>query len=639
MQRAKPLFIQLTEQWLEQWVAGVVKRLLVERQGYALVLGAIVALFLLSVGTSEITLPFPPNSDYSDAVTNHYGNALYLQRSVQLGDFPLWRNLLMGGQPFAANPLNKAWYPPQWLVIVLPVTLHLNLLIWAHLVLGGLGMRAFGQATGLGLGVSNLLGIAYALTPRLIATVGGGHLDVVYAAGWLPVVMWATEGLLTGKMLPRRRGVIFGLCVGLCWLADLRISVFIMALAGSYLLYRWLSDRKQLAGWAAIRATLLGGGIALAVTAVQWLPLLELLPALSRAGLTPAEASLHALEPLALLTLFIPRPPGFFEVMIYSGVLILISAIIGIFSLYRSPRRHLAIFGGLWIGLALWYALGPHGGLWSALVTIVPSLLWFRVPPRIWIIGGFVLLWMAAYGWQALLRTRLAHRPLLVIGMGALVLAELWWTDVASIRTVPESGWLGEYDALGQALLNSQVKGVYSPTYSLPQQTAAYYDIPTLGGIDPFQLRGFLEPFQKATGTTINGYSVTLPPFEDAIQEANRTAVININELSRWNISHIVSAYRIESRGLTLVGTIQDNFIYRNAQFGGRPELWIASNCIVGATIPPAGRYVSGWQRVTLSQGVGYCYAPPAQATGMLISALALACAGLLWWRRGVPRS
>jgi hypothetical protein len=626
-------------QLIETWFAVAVKRLLVDRLGYALLLGAIIALFLLSVGTSETTLPFPPNSDYSDAVTSHYGNALYFQRSIQLGDFPLWRNLLMGGQPFAVNPLNKAWYPPQWLVVALPVTLHLNLLIWAHLVLGGLGMRAFGQATGLGLGLSNLLGVAYALTPRLIATVGGGHLDVVYAAGWLPVVMWATEGLLTGQAIPRRRGVIFGLCVGMCWLADLRISMFVLALAGSYLLYRWLTDRAQLAGWAVFRATVLGSGIALAVTATQWLPLLEVLPSLSRASITPAEASLHALEPLALLTLFIPRPPGFFEVMIYSGVLILITAVIGIYTLYRSPRRHLAIFAGIWIGLSLWYALGPNGGLWSALVTIASPLLWFRVPPRIWIIGGFVLLWMAAYGWQALLRTKLGRRPLLIIGMGALMLAELWWTDVVSIRPLPESDWLGTHDLLAQVLLSDRVTGVYSPTYSLPQQAAAYYDIPTFGGVDPFQLRGFLEPFQKATGTTINGYSVTLPPLEGDIQEANRAAVLNITELSRWHISHVVSAYRIESGGLRLVSTIQGKYVYRNTQLNARQELWIASNCVVGETLPLAGRYVSGWQRVTLPQGVGYCYAPPSQSTGMLISLLGLACAGLLWWRRGLPHS
>ena len=58
----------------------------------------------------------------------------------------------MSGSPFAANPLNKVWYPPQWLVLIVPPILHLNLLTWLHLVAGGTGAWLWSRGAGLGPG-------------------------------------------------------------------------------------------------------------------------------------------------------------------------------------------------------------------------------------------------------------------------------------------------------------------------------------------------------------------------------------------------------------------------------------------------------------------------------------------------------
>src|SRR5436190_17318369 len=117
--------------------------------GFAVLLTIFIGLVLLAVGFGPDTLPFPVQSQYSDAVVSHWPNTIYFQQSLQGGALPLWRNLLMSGQQFAANPLNKVWYPPQWLALLLPATVHLNVLIWLHLVLAGLGLRAFGRRLGI----------------------------------------------------------------------------------------------------------------------------------------------------------------------------------------------------------------------------------------------------------------------------------------------------------------------------------------------------------------------------------------------------------------------------------------------------------------------------------------------------------
>src|SRR5258707_5194173 len=145
--------------------------------GYALLLTIFIGLILVAIGFGPDTLPFPVQSQYSDAAVSHWPNTLYFQQSVQSGTFPLWRNLLMSVKPFAANPLNKVWYPPQWLALLLPAALHLNVLTWFHLLLAGLGAWRLGLRLGVGPGPAAIMGLAYSLSPRLFAGTGAGHLD------------------------------------------------------------------------------------------------------------------------------------------------------------------------------------------------------------------------------------------------------------------------------------------------------------------------------------------------------------------------------------------------------------------------------------------------------------------------------
>src|SRR5579864_3040518 len=59
--------------------------------GYTVFLAIGLGVFLLAIGLNAHALPFMPNVADSDAVTSHWPNALFLQRSIQSGDFPLWR--------------------------------------------------------------------------------------------------------------------------------------------------------------------------------------------------------------------------------------------------------------------------------------------------------------------------------------------------------------------------------------------------------------------------------------------------------------------------------------------------------------------------------------------------------------------
>ncbi len=673
--------------------------------GFAVLLAVCTGLLLACVGLGPNALPYPPAQQtpptsenlrlvpqgwpFSDAVITHWPNALFLQRSIRTGAFPLWRPLIMSGQPFATNPLNKVWYPPQWLVVVLPVTLHLNLLIWAHLVLAGLGMRALGCRLGLGTSTASIIGVAYAFTPRIAAATGAGHLDILYASAWFPWVLWAIHRAVMDAGRARQNGAVLGIIGALCIMADMRLGLFAFAAGGALAI--WLSGQLNPARRrSAALAIAFGAALAIGLTAVQWLPLLDLVPYLSRSGMTEADAAVFSLRPARLITLLLPNRGGSQETMIYVGLPVLILAVIG---LARSPRRHIvwivvAVIGGL-------YALGDQGFLWPVLVRLVPPLLWLRVPSRAWIAVVIALIILAGFGLESLVGRR-SHTRLAVgllafgavisllavfssvpvgtlaataggsLAMGALLLAQnrlqastvivlgcavialdLVWMDISLVRGLPQSIWLDSYAPVAQALLDAGVTRLYSPDYSLPQEAAAYWNIPELGGVDPFQLRGYVSAFEAATGVRAAGYSVTLPAYNSPDpRTANRDMPIDAEKLAQWNVSHVLSGFPIDAADLRLTQRVEGLYLYENtrrpqgvAVAWDGPNRFTASN--KGDQVVNVEAWAPGWQptgdqangvAIALAPGetINRQYDPPGLVPGVALSAASLLITGII---------
>ncbi len=588
----------------------------------ALAAGAV----LLLAGFHPAMLPyFNDDARYSDAALSHWPNALFLRQSVlERGEFPLWRETIMGGQPFAANPLNKTAYPFQWLVLLLPPAAHLNLLIVGHLLLAGIGMGAWARALGLVGGGAAVSAVAYTLSPALLAHVGAGHLDILYALAWWPWLMLAVRRVL----LDGGRGpwLLLAANAALLFLADVRVSLFAFLTAGGYAVY---GLRRAGTGRQQVLALALAGGLFLWLTAALTVPLLAWSPYLSRAALTPADAGTLALQPGHLLGLLLFSVPPGVETVTYVGLPVLVLAAPG---LWMSRYR--------WVGVAalvliLLYALGPNGPLWPLLTQLVPGLLWFRVPARAWLIVAVFAPLLAGYGWQQLIglvarlrngeminglrASRLAAAAfaagmvvfglfaLLVldipdaIGAGAvfvggvlgaalllgltgrlapqrlggvliaLVMIDLLWVGVHWVKWRGADAWLDDQRPLAEALIADGAARVYSPTYSLEQQVAEAYGLRLFGGIDPFQLSGVVDAVEQGSGVIAPGYSVILPAAVgtkgDDLSTANQDATLDTQVLAAWNVSHVAAAYPITVPSLEYLATINDVYVYRNRDY------------------------------------------------------------------------
>lgn len=582
----------------------------------AVTLGVLLAL----TGFDPDGLPFQPGALFSDAATSHWPSALFLRRSVlEDGAFPLWCPLLMGGQPFAANPLNKVWYPPQWLVLALPPALHLNTLAVLHLALAGVGAWTWGRATGLRAGCAALFGLAYPLAPRLVAALGAGHLDLLYAAAWFPWVLWGVWRCVR-RDASARDAIALGLAAALCFLADVRLSAYVFVTAAAYAAWlavtRGLLRERREAFHLGLR--LIGSAlIAIGLSAPQWGPLVLLRGELSRGDLSLADAAFGAIEPAGWVGLALGQHGGGPETMVYVGVSVL--ALAGL-AVVAHPRK-LALWA-IVVLLAALYAMGDQSPLWLALNRLIPPLRWWRVPSRTWLVAALILPYLAAWGAQAVAQRALGGRglrlalagliggglacaavtaialvPPLVIGsalgvlalpatalaialsgrlgarralalLAAIVLADLLWIDRTLLEWRGADEWLEPHRALAEFLRDDGAIRVYSPSYSLPQQAAAYWEIAQFGGVDPFQRAAFVAAAAKATGVRPQGYSVTIPPFDvsgdEAISDANREAVPDADRLGAWLVTHMVADYPLEVEGLALAGQVEGRMIYRN---------------------------------------------------------------------------
>jgi hypothetical protein len=673
---------------------------------FSAALAVTLAAFLLGVGLGADSLPFTPAAAFSDTVTTHWPNAQFLRRAVlDEGALPLWQPAILSGTPFAANPLSKVWYPPQWLALLLPPALHLNVLLWLHLTLAGLGAWAWGCATGLATGPAALAGAGYAFAPRLIAAVGNGHVDLVYAAAWIPWLLWAVERVVSVRS---GRRAVMGLAsfAALCLLADVRLSAYAFALAGAYALWRLRppfpgpsptrgeggtaggqAERGEAGGEVsrarAATRLLAAGLLAAGLSAVQWVPLLLWRADLSRAAISASEAALFSLEGIGWFGLVLGDHGGLGETLVYPGVSALALAVA---ALLLRPRA-LAFWGAALLVIAA-YAMGENFVLWPALVEIVPPLRWWRVPARAWFLAALILPYLAAWGAQLLvtqppdrraarlivvgvlggglacgLFSALAlsadlgwrpalgafalpltalimllalqrrgvwmqtndlarmpravrrggsanlplqgrpdrqgsagadgHTPLrraaplpeqrgerswagsraLLAAFALVVLADLLWIGGSLVEGRSEREWLDPYRPLAGHLQEVGAVRVYSPTYSLPQQAAAHWGIAQFDGVDPFQMRAYVEAAEAATGVRAEGYSVTLPAFvaegEDQsevemLATVNCDAPLRADLLGAWLVTHVVAACPLAAEGLLLEARIGEVYVYRN---------------------------------------------------------------------------
>ncbi|MCS7259338.1 MAG: YfhO family protein [Anaerolineae bacterium] len=601
--------------------------------GSALVIG-ICALFLPACLQPDAWL-YPTYSPHSDLTVIHWPKVhLMTTHWRATGELPLWTPANLSGMPLAANQLAMRFYPPAWLLLLMPSGTGFNLFLALHLGWAGLGtwwlLRRVFRVDAL---PALLGGWTFALSGKLIAHMAGGHASLIAAAAWMPWAFGATSQLFDATSVRARLG--WAVWAGLALAAQLATHMLIV-LYTSYLLAAWALWQMFCSG--RVEARRLGALVsalgviplsAFALGAAPLLPLIELWGYSNRA-LSLEEAGAYALTPLQLgVALFLPQSHAGHEAVAYLGLVPLVLAGWG---LRRDDRRTWFLAGVVLI--ALLYALGRATPCFELVYRFAPGMASVRTPARALIVGALALAVLAALGGQRLVQGRipwhsrvipalaavttmsggglaalgradratlgLACLPLatvLTLGLAArgrwhaslagLVLACLTWGDLVSfgytlLRFIPAQEAFAPGAAAAEYL--SRQPGLwrsYSPSYSLPPHVAARAGIQTADGVEPVHLERY-DRFMELAGNYAHlpdvpagHFSVTIPPFPPGrpLERAFRDVPPNLALLGLLNVTYVVSAFALPMDDLALLTQLEHVYIYRNHR--ALPRAWV----------------------------------------------------------------
>ena len=352
---------------------------------------------------------------------------------------PLWNPHTLFGQPYSGNPQEWLFYPSTLLLSLLGPARYLSWNAVLHLWLGGVGMWLFLRALGAGPYPALLGSTAWMLSGAFVPRAQfPGMFQAIALIGWL---MWAVERVARNPRPPE--GIVLALIFALMWLAGhAQVAYMASLLAGGWILWRWLAAAKN-----ARILYIFAGGITAGVmlSAVHWLPMLQLLRETPRVNLSVWGADRFALRPEQVPLLMIPDLYGtpwngnwqgrgnYWEVASAVGIVSLMGAV----AAWKARRE--ARFWLVTALLTFWLALGRAGGLYFLAYYALPGMKAFHDPARWLILTDFALCVSAGLGWDSLRFSR----KWLWLPVILLVLASVWlWQGVNLIE------WSARHDVI-----------------------------------------------------------------------------------------------------------------------------------------------------------------------------------------------
>lgn len=630
----------------------------------------VVSLWPLPIQPDRLVMP--TQGVFSDLAITHWPmQGLMREAVLQYGEWPFWHPTYFSGQPLAGNPLAGLFYPPNWLHLLLPSTAAFAALIVLHVWWAAVGMFRLAHR-GLGIAPAGAVAAAviFAFGPRLAAHLGAGHVSIVYACAWLP---WAILAAVEAESF--RDGWQAGILMGLTFLADARMGYYAGLAAGLVLCARAAADaRAKRPAWARRWFAVLGSAHVAAAgsAAVLLLPLFELLAHSTRAGLSAQEAAAFSLPVGALLGILLPAHPATHEWVTYLGVPACALAFLAI----GSRRRTLVRASSIGFFAAIIVALGVHTPLYGLLLKVVPGLGWLRAPARFWILALACFSLLAGLGVEALAEmlgkdkaaagrwiAGLLAVVFVLFGSAALfwggdpapyiragligaasllvVALALWekmparWASVALLvclfadgTSVGRSWWQlssveevlepGREVAAYLAALPDAGR-VYSPSYSIAQQTAWHDGLETAHGVDPMQIERYREFMALAGGYQDAEYSVVIPPFpqDEPLATAFAASRPDASLLGMLNVRYLAAEFPVSADGWDLAVRLGTTYVYENIR--AAPRAWLAHSVEVveggdAAVLEAAAALDAGRRAVVEAPLPGPAYPPQGQA-------------------------
>jgi hypothetical protein len=245
-------------------------------------------------------------SDHSDLLALHLPAKRFLVHSWhETGELPRWCPYQFSGEPFLADIMAAAFYPPHFLFLLLPeerVGTALSFFVVFHVIAAGWCMYAYARDQGQDRLAALVSGVGYMLAgswlQRLLL---GGHYLMIGLA-WLPLVLLLLERALRRRSLgwATAAGGAYGLLIlGTAPQFTFYASLFVLLWTAGVLLEQigWWGRSSDPRSWRAL-AGWIGYGLWTALVGIG-LAAVQLLPTLEAAGHSSRALGIGSEEVLA----------------------------------------------------------------------------------------------------------------------------------------------------------------------------------------------------------------------------------------------------------------------------------------------------------------------------------------------------
>ncbi|MBI9034941.1 MAG: YfhO family protein [Bacteroidales bacterium] len=359
------------------------------------------------------------------------------------------------------------------------------------------------------------------------------------------------------------------------------------------------------------------------------IPFMEYMKLSTRSQLSSIDNLSFSFPPIQLINLIIPNFGGYAEWIIYPGIFSIIAIII---LLTKKEARQMTAYWIILIFACLILSMGEYlPGVKQ--LFLMPGMDLLRVPSRFLLLNAISIPVLSAYAVDGVENLQLLNKEksrtvfiiiaitffIIIFSLGYAWLSQTISKNIVwSITTVIFiggiwilyiNGWIKQKMFIFVAILfltidlagvnyfgiryensfeennkyseiiriveqNKNLFRVYSPSYSLPQHIGAYYAMELADGIDPLQLISYNNYMEKASGVPNDGYSVTIPAFNNGEPEVDNSQYTpNAELLGKLNVKYILSEFDLEIVGFKYIESYQGTRIYENLFY--LPRAWI----------------------------------------------------------------
>jgi hypothetical protein len=341
---------------------------------------------------------------------------------LRRGHLVLWNPYTYAGTPFFGGFGPALLYPPNWLHMLLPTAIAINVSVTLHVFLAGVFVYLWAMHRRLHPAACVLAGLVFMFGGAVFLQIYRGHLHCLTTLVWAPLIFLAIDGVLDGSPRSSLLGIA---AVAMQILAGhVQYTFYTGIVAGLYALLCWLAAGCRPRDALALLAIYAGGAC---LAGVQLLTGLQIAAESHRTRIGYDLAAWLGFPPENILTAVLPEVFGnldaapywgrgtLTEMSLFMGVAPFVLMIAGIVHGERRAKR----FALVMTLVVLVLAWGDYTPLFHVLYDHVPGFGSFRGTTKFIFLAALFMAMLAAVGFDVLLRRQTAPRWLGIASLGA----------------------------------------------------------------------------------------------------------------------------------------------------------------------------------------------------------------------------